>query len=253
MSDFARLIYSLNMTALLLEYEMQMPELDNLYSATNLKTRAIWRESIDPGNPIQAYYAPQKFALATGFQPQMSGPIKALFSELHSLTRNDSLADLQPVSGFHFTFVPLTLPLYEENEQLPAKIDQLVGAWSPFEGQTITIRDLRLVALPGQLLLAGIPEIPATALRQTFCEQILNSPWKDELLLRHAKTPLPAPFWHTTLLRYGVERLPESLRSFFLERESQRYGEVAGKLKLVRINYNWTRCYPVTLAVGGVD
>jgi hypothetical protein len=35
MSDFARLIYSLNMTALLLEYEMQTPELDNLYSSTN--------------------------------------------------------------------------------------------------------------------------------------------------------------------------------------------------------------------------
>lgn len=232
---------------------MRTPELDNLYRSTNMKTRALWGENIDTGSPIQAYYAPQKFALATGFQPPMSRSIEALFSELHSLTRNDRLADLQPVSGFHFTFVPLTLPLYEENEQPPARIDQLVGAWSPFDGQHITIRDLRLVALPGQLLLAGIPEIPAAALRQTFCEQILNSSWKDELLLRHAKTPLPAPFWHTTLLRYGAERLPASLRAFFLERESQRYGEVAGKLKLVRINYNWTCCYPVTLAVGGVD
>jgi hypothetical protein len=58
MSDFARLIYSLNMTALLLEYEIQTPELDNLYSSTNLETLAIWRESIDTGNLIQAYYAP---------------------------------------------------------------------------------------------------------------------------------------------------------------------------------------------------
>lgn len=75
------------MTALLLEYEIQTPELDNLYSSTNLETLAIWRESIDTGNLIQAYYAPQKFALATGFQPQMSGGIELLFSERQSLTR----------------------------------------------------------------------------------------------------------------------------------------------------------------------
>jgi hypothetical protein len=100
------------------------------------------------------------------------------------------------------------------------------------------------VALPSQLLLAGIPDEPAIAMRQSFCEKILASSWKNELLVRHANSPLPAPFWHSTLLRYNADFLPAEVRQFFLERQGIDFGDVAGELTLAKINYNWTKCYP---------
>lgn len=224
---------------------MQDAELDALYQATSAKTLALWREEEGTGRPVKGYYDTRKLALATGFQPPVSEAIAGLFSALQSLTAGDDRVDLQPLNGFHFTFVPLTLPMFGENQPLPAKTRQLIDAWSPFENQSVRIEGLRLVALAGQLLLAGIPSPPASVLRQAFCDAMLKTGWKDELLLRHANTPLPAPFWHTTLLRYQAERLPDYLRTYFLERQAQRYGEVSGTLKLVRINYNWTQCSPV--------
>jgi hypothetical protein len=61
--------------------------------------------------------------------------------------------------------------------------------------------------------------------------------------VRHANSPLPAPFWHSTLLRYNADFLPAELRQFFLERQDIDFGEIAGELTLAKINYNWTKCY----------
>ncbi|HHT5685064.1 TPA: hypothetical protein ACTZF9_004685 [Raoultella planticola] len=47
-----------------------------------------------------------------------------------------------------------------------------------------------MVALPGPLLLTGIPDKVAIAMRHAFCQKILASHWKQELLSRHASTPL---------------------------------------------------------------
>lgn len=224
---------------------MDASDLDALYESTNCNTLAMWQEHADTGGPIPAYYAPHKFALATGFQPPMSVEIAGLFTALHTLTHHDPRVDLQPVDGFHFTFLPLTLPLYEAHQQLPSHVEALTHAWAPYDGQSIRINELRLVALPGQLLLAGIPNPTAVAWRKAFCEAVLNTPWRNELLARHENVPLPAPFWHTTLLRYQAARMPEYLRAFFLQHRTQRYGDVAGKLQLMRINYNWTARWPV--------
>ncbi len=103
------------------------------------------------------------------------------------------------------------------------------------------------MALPGQLLLAGIPENPAIALRHSFCEKVLESDWKNELLLRHHGSALPAPFWHSTLLRYNAAFLPATLRQFFLKRQDIDFSDVTGELILARVNYNWTQCYPLRI------
>ncbi len=137
-------------------------------------------------------------------------------------------------------------PLFNENEPLPEKVEELTKIWTEFDAERIVIRDLRLVALPSQLLLAGIPDNPAIAMRQSFCEQVLNSQWKKELQLRHSGSPLPAPFWHSTLLRYGADFLPAPVRQFIIERQAVNFGDVSGELKLARVNYNWTTCYPLS-------
>lgn len=225
---------------------MNVSRLENEYLSVNQRTLHIWREHPGIGDiRKEHYYDPVKLALATGIQPPVLDLVADLLRELHRLMAGDRLADILPLSSFHFTFLPLTLPLYAENEPLPAKTEQLTTIWSEYQAQPIVIKQLRLVALPSQLLLAGIPDDPAIALRQSFCESILHSQWKDELLARHAGSSLPAPFWHSTLLRYDAACLPAELRKLFIRHQATRFGNVAADLTLARVNYNWEKCYPV--------
>lgn len=224
---------------------MTTAKLDDLYQATNEKTTALWREDQAAGKArIGEYYDPHKLALASGLQPRLPAAVEELLNDIRQLTSGDPLADVLPDNAFHFTFLPITLPLYDENEALPGKTDSLLSLWSEYQDKRVTIAELRLVALPSQLLLAGIPDVWAVELRHRFCEEIAGSAWREELLDRHKNTPLPAPFWHSTLLRYRAQMLPASLRDYFHERRERRYGEVAGELKLARVNYNWSRRYP---------
>jgi len=82
-------------------------------------------------------------------------------------------------------------------------------------------------------------------MRHSFCEKVLDSHWKNELLMRHTGSPLPTPFWHSTILRYGADFLPAPVREFIFERQAINFGDVDGELKLATVNYNWTKCYPL--------
>ena len=222
---------------------MASPDLQTQYRSASENTLAVWAENKGTGKIREEnYYDPVKLALAAGIRPAATSSVSRLLGELEQLTRDDPLADALPAQGLHFTFLPLTLPLYDAGEPLPAKVEQLKSIWTGFDGKKIAIRDLRLVALPSQLLLAGIPEHPAIALRQRFCEKVLESDWRNELLMRHAHSPLPAPFWHSTLLRYGAAFLPAPLRQFFMAYQSVNVGDIAGELTLAKVNYNWTTC-----------
>lgn len=221
--------------------------LQEIYRSANEKTAAIWAENAGIGKiKEEKDYDPVRLALSSGIQPPVSFYVSRLIGELQQLTKDDPLADVLPAAGFHFTFLPLTLPLFNENDPLPEKVDELMPVWAEFDAKKIVISDLRLVALPAQLLLAGIPDSTALAMRQAFCEQVLDSHWKNALQMRHTRSPLPAPFWHSTILRYGADFLPASLRQFFTERQTMNFGDVAGELKLARVNYNWTTCYSLT-------
>lgn len=227
---------------------MKVIHLDCVYQSTNDKTLATWRENKGIGNIRDTPdYDPTKLALATGIQPTMPSQIQQLFHELSEQVRDDPLADRLHEACFHFTFLPLTLPLYAESDPFPEKITRLHAMWADYQARRITVRELRLIALPGQLLLAGIPDEEAVAMRHAFCQKVLLSPWKDELLSRHATTPLPAPFWHCTLLRYRARFLPEHLRRYFQQNQALRFGAVCGELKLARVSYNWARCEAVNL------
>ncbi|ELY6085233.1 hypothetical protein SNQ11_000294 [Cronobacter sakazakii] len=227
---------------------MNPTSLQNKYRTANENTLAIWSKNAGIGEiRKENYYDPVKLALATGIQPPVPVKVSRLLCELQHLTQDDPLADILPAHGLHFTFLPLTLPLYNINEPLPAKVEQLAALWTEFDAKKILIRNLQLVALPGQLLLAGIPENPAIALRQSFCEKVLETDWKNELLRRHHGSALPAPFWHSTLLRYNAAFLPATLRQFFLKRQDMDFGDVTGELILAKVNYNWTQCYPLRI------
>lgn len=227
---------------------MKSVSLPDIYRSTNSNTIGKWEDNAGIGQiRAENYYDTVKLALATGIKPRMPLSVSQLIDELNELTKGDPLADIQPAHSFHFTFLPLTLPLYKANQRLPSKVDQLKNIWSGYHSKKIAIRHLRLIALPSQLLLAGIPDEPAVAMRQSFCEKILESDWKAELLKRHSRIPLPAPFWHSTILRYSAAFMPATLREFFLKRHESDYGDVVGELTLARISYNWGNFYPLAI------
>lgn len=223
-----------------------MTDPERAYRAANQQTLALWQEKADIGAVKSShYYDPDRLALAAGIKPALTNPVARLLQGLQQLTAGDPLADVLPASGFHFTFLPITLPLFAVNAPLPAKTTALVDLWQPYRAQPIVIRQLRLVALPAQLLLAGIPDAPAIALRHAFCEQVAGSAWQNELRQRHGSGPLPAPFWHSTLLRYQADRLPAPLRACFFRQQTFDFGAVSAPLMLARVNYNWTVCEPI--------
>ena len=86
------------------------------------------------------YYDPVRLALAAGIQPPMPYPVTCLMRELNQLMADDRLADILPADSFHFTFLPLTLPLFEEHEELPAKTAQLTELWREYQAKHIVIR-----------------------------------------------------------------------------------------------------------------
>ena len=220
---------------------MPLDALTSLYEETSARTLALWNNAPEIGELMQGdYYDKDRFAPATGIQPPVPGALRKLLEEVNALAEGDPLADAMPLNGLHFTFLAVTLPLYRRRQR-PEKLDELRTIWEAYRLQPTTISELRLVALPGQLLLAGIPDGASAAARVELAQRLLRSGWQDEIKARYQNTPLPPPFWHSTLLRYRAERLPEKWRDFFRARQTQRYGAVSAPRHLVMTNYNWTQ------------
>lgn len=101
---------------------MKSINLEGLYRSANEHTVSIWSENAGVGAVKEGnYYDPVRLALAAGIQPPVTFDVSRLICELQQLTKDDPLADILPTQGFHFTFLSLTLPLYNENEPLPEK------------------------------------------------------------------------------------------------------------------------------------
>ena len=220
---------------------MPKTDLTPLYDETSARTLALWRQAPSTGEAMEGdYYNKDKFAPATGIQPPLSPTLRSLLTEVNALAEGDPLADAMPLDGLHFTFLAVTLPLYQR-QQRPENLAELQTIWEAYRAKPTCISELQLVALPGQLLLAGIPDEASAAARRELAQRLLRSSWRDEIQARYKNTPLPPPFWHSTLLRYRAARLPEKWRAFFLSRQQARYGMVSAPRQLVMTNYNWTQ------------
>lgn len=222
-------------------------ELQQFYTQTSEKTLAKWATHPDIGRVREeAFYEPHKLAITSGIQPALTPPLSQLLHELHELAHNDSLADVMPYSGLHFTFFAITMPLYQFRDI--SMLDQQLPAIFAEHAQNLvaTISNLRLVALPNQLLIAGTPDVESQSAKATFAGQLLDSPWREKLLDRHGDIPLPPPFWHSTLLRYQSEFIPQHFRDYFLAHQSHHYGDVTAQVQLAFTNYNWTEVHRVS-------
>ncbi len=219
-------------------------ELQMLYSMTSEKTLAKWAIHPDCGEVMQqVFYDQHKLAITSGIKPPLTAPLHNLLCEISELALHDPLADVMPLSGLHFTFFAITMPIYQRADI--ADIDQYLLAIFARQAKNhrVTISNLRLVALPNQLLIAGTPDVKSYEAKEAFVRQLLDSPWRDKLCERHGDIPLPPPFWHSTLLRYQADFLPARYREYFMAHQGDNYGDISSAVRLAFTNYNWTEIY----------
>lgn len=219
-------------------------ELQQLYSRTCAKTQDTWAANPEQGSIFEHdFYDTNRLAITSGIKPALTEPLSSLLADINKRALGNPLADAMPLSGLHFTFFAITMPIYQHSDI--ARVDPfLLSAFAKYAKQrVVTISNLRLVALPNQLLIAGTPDEASLKARQDFAKLLQDSPWKDKLLERHGNIPLPPPFWHSTLLRYRAQYLPASFREYFESHRSQNYGSVSSPACLAFTNYNWTQVY----------
>jgi len=211
--------------------------LEQIYRQRSQETQHIWQE-----NPEQkthsGFYPENLSAIATGIQPALNPQISELLAELGQLSQGDPLADVMHPDHFHLTFLAITPALYNNHRQ-PEAVSGLRKIAEKYLHQTLRVRDLRLVALPNQLLIAGIPDAENSVQRTAFWRELQDSDWAGLLQQRYGGKEPPL-FWHSTILRYNATVLPDRLQRFFAQRSEQRYGEMTGKIVLRLVSYNWS-------------
>lgn len=215
------------------------------YEQASDHAAAQWAQQPGIGEPCDPPFHPTHLALCCGWYIGPNAAMLTLRNELARLVAGDPRADVQAAESLHFTFLALTRQAYANVNDLPPR-DAIAG---PFEahcrGRTFEVRDLRLVALPNALLLAGVPDVDTLARRDAFAGALMQTPWREHLIARYKPNPVPPPFWHSTLLRYHAGCVPPPVRAFFHDRRAKRYGDIRLPIRLVASNYNWRDVTPL--------
>ncbi len=214
---------------------------DDIYSRRSHETLALWQKAPGQDVAFQGEFYPESLkAVATGIQPQLSQPIIALLERLQALTAGDAKADVMQTRHFHLTFLAITPAIYDDTSA-PRQTAELKRLFTKHCGDSpLIVRELRLVALPNQLLLAGCPDEESLRRRQRFWHDLQNSSFAKQLQQRYPGAVGPPAFWHSTLLRYQAARLPACVQDYFIHQQNVRYGRISGNIKLRLVTYNWS-------------
>lgn len=208
------------------------------YENTNRRTLEKWNANAATGAiRTEPFYHPTRLAITSG--NRAGSPMHPLLSAIETAAQGDPLADVAPLNGMHFTFFCVTQALYDQPEDAE-DVAELVAIFKEHcAGHVMHIDELRLVALPDQLLLAGFPDEQSLRVRQELVEHLMRTQWAGKIRERFPHTEIPQVFWHSTLLRYSADYLPESLRQFFRDNQHNNYGSLSLPVKLVMTDYNW--------------
>lgn len=214
------------------------------YQRVTQDTLNRWEIESGKGRVIeQPFYHPTKLAISSGNRPLLAEPLLKLLAALNQASQGDALADVNPPQGVHFSFFPITRDIYDRpqdalgSEQVQAIFHQHCA------GHVMHISQLRLVALPNQILLAGIPDQQSLRVRKRLADALLDSPWQEKVRARYPSGDIPQLFWHSTLLRYSAERVSAELREVFKRFQPVDFGSVSLPVRLVMCSYNWQRLF----------
>lgn len=223
--------------------ENKVQEILDTYASMTQQTLQAWADH--PGiGPLQPPYPNrQQLGVSSGRSFTASGALSALHADLLRLAEADPLYDVVPAHGLHFTFLALAWDHFASLEELPPEIHELVPLFkTTVAGLNFTVTDLRLVPLKGALLLAGLPDPQSYAVRQQLATRVLQSTWRPYLEARYTGFPIPPRIWHITLVRYGAEYAPQSLRDLYQRYRTTAFADLQfGQPQIGIINYNWTK------------
>ncbi len=219
---------------------LPLESLHQAYEDVTQKTLKLWEKSAGCGvTRDEPFYPPTKLAISSGNRPALSPELLSLLGEMRACSRGDPLADPNPAAGVHFSFFPVTNALYDSVEEAQDRDEVATIFTRCCADHVMHISQLRLVALPDQILLAGLPDAHSQQVRQHFAGALLASKWAGKVRARYPNGDIPQPFWHSTLLRYNAQFMSSELRSVFLRFQNHDFGEVSLPVKLVMCNYNW--------------
>lgn len=219
--------------------------LETAYNAESEATLAKWALRTNVGAAQTAPFHPTRISITTGSYLPHADSVAALLARLADCVEADPVADLISPANLHATFLALSQPLYDSEAAIPALPEVREAFDAHCQGQTMRLHGLRLVALPNALILAGQPDSSTFERRQSFARALLASSWRVTLQERYPGRPIPPLFWHSTLLRYHAELLPEHLRRFFLAERGQRYGSISVPIRLLATSYDWKVARPL--------
>lgn len=210
------------------------------YENVTHKTLILWENHAGSGHVIDTpFYHPTRLALSSGNKPPLTPALLDFIGALYQAVQGDPLADVNPEQGVHFSFFPITRDLYDRVEDASERHDVQAIFTQHCADHVMHISQLRLVALPNQILLAGIPDEHSLTVRKTLAEALLASPWEAKVRARYPAGEIPQLFWHSTLLRYSADVVSPAIRDVFKRFQSVDFGSVSLPVRLVLCNYNW--------------
>lgn len=220
-----------------------MQPITDAYAAMTAQTLQAWQSHPGVGKLLVADANRQHLGVSSGRNFMPTGKLQRLHGELLQLASADSLLDVVPAHGLHFTFLALAWDHFESADEVPAELQTLVPIFKETVARlNFRVCDLRLVPLKGALLLAGLPDAQTHATREQLARRVLQSPWRPHLEARYAGFPIPPLIWHITLARYAAEYAPQPLRDLYHHYSTTSFGDLElGEPQIGMINYNWTR------------
>lgn len=198
-----------------------------------------WSQHPGIGSTLQSPYAPDLLGISSGNFLPPNRQLQKTLDDLLNAQRDDPLVDVIPQDQLHFTFLALSPHHYATVGELPS-LAPLREAFACCHNQPLIVGNLRLVALPNALILAGIPSEDSMALRQRFVDHLRKTSWATHLTARYQGGPIPPVFWHTTLIRYHATYLPAPFRLFYAQHRHLDFGEIRLPIRLLAVSYNWS-------------
>lgn len=206
-----------------------------------------WARGPDAGERIPADPLRTRLGVSSGRTFAATGALARLHADLLALSAGDADVDVVPAASLHFTFLALAWDHYASADKVPntSQLRPLFAAraWNiPF-----ALTQIRLVAIPGALLLAGIPDPVSAAARAGLAADLMAADWAPHITERYRGYPFPPRIWHTTLARSRRQRATPGMRALFAEYRDSAFDDLAlGPPWLVAANYNWTMMEPIT-------
>lgn len=214
-------------------------DVDAAYDEACRNTAGRWAIFPGTGNRRESAFHPTRLSLTSGNFLVAPAAVSELLLRLRQLAGDDPLADVIDPSCLHCTFLALCQPRFASIAELP-DLTELAAVFARHcQGKVMRLRNLRLVALPNALLLAGTPDDATDALRKAFAADLLGSGWAELLRGRYPDGVIPPVFWHSTLVRYQADFLPLPWREFFLAHRVSCFGKVILPIDLLATSYDW--------------